>query len=66
MSTYTAGPAAIAAYYSNRPKSTELVTCLGLYIYTTDVNGNRPEVEVEFFDFVLTTIAITMEFLFTF
>jgi len=29
MSTYTAGPAAIAAYYDSRPKSTQLVTCLG-------------------------------------
>ena len=32
MSTYTAGPAAIAAYYENRPKSTKLVTCLGWFI----------------------------------
>ena len=29
MTTYTAGPAAIAAYYNNRPNSTQLVTCLG-------------------------------------
>ena len=66
MSTYTAGPAAIAAYYNNRPNSTQLVTCLGLYISHRDVNGSGPEVKIEFFDFVLTAFVITMEFLFTF
>lgn len=50
MSTYTAGPAAIAAYYNSRPKSTQLITCLGGFLNTTcdmshgDVNGSGPEV----------------------
>ena len=67
MSTYTAGPAAIASYYDSRPKSTQLVTCLGwciniTYVSHGGVNGSGPE--VVFFEF--SPFVITMEFLFTF
>ena len=45
MSTYTAGPAAIAAYYDSRPKSTQLVTCLGGLLNSTCRMGTLTEVD---------------------